>query len=113
MSADVWIGDEGHNYTHNTSRLWHDHLQDGDLTGLSVLDGKTGAEAFRLMKDAFDKIHRTCINDWKLEDVGEPVFCRKYDSSNGWGSTVGGLIFLAKIMASCASHPRKKVRVSL
>ena len=46
------------------------------------------------------------------DDVGEPNFCAAYDASNGWGSAVGGLIFLAEILAACAEFQRKKVRVS-
>jgi hypothetical protein len=80
--------------------------------GLHELDGKTGKEAVVILRDAFARIHRTKMDLWKQDDVGEPAFCAKYDPPNGWGSTVGALIFLAQIMAACADNPRKRIRIS-
>lgn len=107
MSYDVGIGDQWFNYTYNVSRLFHDHM-DGGLAGLA---GLTGRQAFRVLSDAFDAINRTRIDCWSESAVGEPQFCAKYDAPNGWGSAVGGLIFLALVMAACAQNPRTIVKV--
>lgn len=113
MSVDVWIGDWSGNYTHNTSKLWHEHLIGNEQTGFMALNGKTGKEAFLLMREAFSRIHSTSISLRRPGVVGEPEFCARYDAPNGWGSTVGALIFMAEVMAACAAHPRCKVRVSV
>jgi hypothetical protein len=113
MSYDVSIGSESFNYTYNVSKFFYDHIPCMDARGgLSELDGKTGKQAATIVSDAFDRITRTYLNDWENEVVGEPVFCARYDSKNGWGSTVGALIFLSSIMAACYQNPRSKVRVS-
>lgn len=108
MSYDVTIGQDSFNYTYNVAKLFHDHM-DG---GIQSLDGLTGKIAVDQMSSAFDRIHRTYVNDWKGDVVGNPDFCARYDAPNGWGSTVGGLIFLAQILGACARNPRKKVHVS-
>lgn len=108
MSYDVSIGDDSFNYTYNVSALFHDHI-DG---GLKSLDGLTGKKSAEVLGEAFDRIHSTLLSVWVRDEVGEPLFCARYDSTNGWGSTVGALIFLAQIMAACHRNPRKKVRVS-
>ena len=108
MSYDVSIGDDWFNYTYNVSKLFYDHM-DG---GLKSLDGMTGKEAAIAIDNAFSGIADTKNKLWVREIVGEPKFCAQYDSPNGWGSTVGALIFLANIMGACARNPRKKVRVS-
>lgn len=113
MSVDVSIGDEWLNFTHNTSRLWHDHLSCGEQTGFLAIHGKTGAQAFALLRTAFDRMDRTRVDLWRENDVGEPRFCAKYDSPNGWGSAVGGVMFMARVMAACAANGRKRVRVSV
>jgi hypothetical protein len=116
MSVDITIGDWSGNYTHNVSKLWHEHLladDDSDTTGWDVIAGKTGKEAFHMLRAAFALIEATKHKYWKLNDVGEPAFCARYDASNGCGSTVGGLIFMAEVMAACAANPDAIVDVSL
>lgn len=113
MSVDIYVGKFDGNYTHNVSKLWHEHLICDDQTGFMALDGKTGAQAFRLMSEAFDRIYSTKCRLYHDGAIGEPEFCARYDAKNGWGSTVGGLIFMAQVMAACAAHPRSKVRVSV
>lgn len=113
MSVDVYIGDENFNYTHNTAALWHEHLLRGEVTGFAAIDGLTGKDAFLLLKESFDHIQETRLRHWDKDSVGEPEFCAKYDSPNGWGSAVGGLLFMAQVMAACAANPRKRVHVSL
>lgn len=114
MSYDVSIGDQSFNYTYNVSALFYDHIpaSEGGRGGLHELDGKTGKQAVAILADAFDCIRRTYVDLWEKDAVGEPAFCAKYDSPNGWGSTVGALIFLSRIMAACALNPRKRIRIS-
>jgi hypothetical protein len=108
MSYDVWIGDSSFNYTSNVFALFSDHI-DG---GLISLDGLTGKQASDRLAKAFEAIDNSRHALWKDNVQGEPAFCAQYDAKNGWGSTVGGIIFLAKIHAACAANPRKTLRVS-
>ncbi len=110
MSYDFSIGDVDLNYTWNGSALYYDHMPETE--GLRSLSGLTGAEATEVLQPAWDAIHRTWMKDWKPDEVGSPTFCARYDTPNGWGSTVGALIFLARITAACAANPDKQVRVS-
>ena len=113
MSYDVSIGSFEGNYTWNAAPLFYDHIPPSrDRGGLGELDGLTGRQAVVILSEAFNGIHATKLNVWKEQVVGEPEFCAKYDPPNGWGSTVGALIFLAQIMAACAANPRKKVRIT-
>jgi len=113
VSYDVSIGSFDGNYTWNVSALFVDHIPANRFSGgLNELDGLTGRQAVEVLSEAFSRIHATKVNLWKRTTVGEADFCAKYDPPNGWGSTVGALIFLAQILAACAANPRKKVRVS-
>lgn len=113
MSYDVDIGKESFNYTSNVAALFYDHIPAQDSRGgLHELHGKTGRQAADILASAFDRIHQTTRDLWKNHDVGDPEFCAKYDAPNGWGSAVGGLIFLARIMAACADNPRARVHLS-
>jgi len=102
MSYDVWIGDESFNYTSNVYKMFSDHI-DG---GLTALDGLTGKQAVERLSTCFLEIDRSRVaeSDKEFRDL--------YDAPNGWGSALGGIIFLARIMAACATHPRKTLRVS-
>jgi hypothetical protein len=114
MSADVYIGTHNFNFTNNTSALWYDHIPDsGKGGGLREIHGLTGKQAFQLMSACMTAIDDTRCLVWELGAVGEPEFCKRYDSPNGWGSAVGGILFLARIMAACAENPRKRVSVCL
>lgn len=109
MSYDVSIGDCWFNYTWNLSRMFYEHIpaSDGSEGGINALDGLTGRDALQLIAGAFDMLNNTyCLAG------STSAFRRKYDAENGWGSTDGALIFLARIMAACAANPRKKVSVS-
>jgi hypothetical protein len=104
VSYDVSIGAESFNYTSNVSGLWYDHIPDsGKGGGLRELDGLTGRQAALVLSEAFDAIHNSHIHSPNLAD--------RYNATNGWGSTVGALIFTAQIMAACHANPRKKVGV--
>ncbi len=113
MSYDVSIGAESFNYTSNVGKLFYDRIPEQDSRGgLHELHGKTGKQAVEIIGSAFARIHDTRVRSWAGEKVGDPEFCAEYDAPNGWGSTVGGLIFLAQIMAACAANPRKRVHLS-
>lgn len=108
MSYDVDIGPDSFNYTYNVAPLFHKHINGG----LQSLSGMTGKQAFAVLRTAFDSIDREALVLWSEGKVGEPEFCARYDAPNGWGSTVGALMFLARIMGACAANPRCKVRVT-
>ena len=112
MSYDIDIGDEEYNYTSNVGEMYHKHIEHNGITGVQCLDGLTGKQAGDVLKHAFDNILWEVLDYWHRDTVGEPQFCKLYDSPNGWGSTVGGLLFLAQVMAGCYANPRCKVRVS-
>ena len=98
MSYDITIGPDYFNYTWNLGPFFRDMIG-GD--GLRELNGLTGKQAFELLRKSFDQIERGLTR--------ERPFSIKYDAPNGWGSTMGATVFLAKLMASCAAHPRHRV----
>ena len=108
MSYDITIGDFAENYTSNCSKLWYDHMPDG----LRGIDGMTGKQAGDYIAAGLNAIHGTKLDLWRENDVGEPAFCAKYDAPNGWGSTIGALIYMTRVMAACYQNPKKRVRVS-
>lgn len=112
MSYDVSIGSFDGNYTYNLGRLFHNHIRSDGGTGLRCLHGMTGKQAHAILSAAFDSIHKEYLDAWKSHEVGARTFCAEYDPANGWGSTVGAMIFLAQVSSACAQHPRRKVRVS-
>jgi hypothetical protein len=114
VSYDVYIGRESFNYTSNVAQLFYDHIPATDESrgGLHQLHGKTGKQAGEILSDAFDRIYQTRAKNWSENQIGDPKFCAIYDADNGWGSTVGGLLFLSRIMAACFRNPRNKVGVS-
>ena len=119
MSYDVSIGEFSANYTSNVAALFYDHIpeQEGSKGGLHALHGKTGKLAVAILNEAWSRIHATKLQTWRENlkgeaVVGEPEMCAKYDAPNGWGSMVGGLIYLGQITAACAANPSKKVSVS-
>jgi len=114
MSADVYIAKEGFNYTHNLAPLWYNHILDtGKGGGLNEIDGVTGRRAAEILSLAIASIDNERVSLWNSAQIGEPILSNKYDAKNGWGSLVGGILFLSKIMSACYQHPRSVVRVSL
>ncbi len=112
MSYDIYIGSENFNYTFNVSGLFYDHIPaERSRGGLHELEGLTGRQAAIVLADAFERINRTRHSVWSNGKAGDSKFCAKYDSDNGWGSAIGGLVFLANVMAACHANPRKRVRV--
>lgn len=114
MSYDVYVGKgESHNYTYNVSKLFYDHIPMVDARGgLSEIDGKTGKQAAVILSDAIERIDRTRHRVWNNGSVGDQEFRAMYDAPNGWGSTIGAIMFLTKIMIDCYQNPRAKVVVS-
>lgn len=112
MSYDVSIGSWSGNCTYNVSALFYDHISaEGEKGGINALAGLTGKAAGDKIAAAFERINLTRHRLYVEGAIGEPSFCAKYDPKNGWGSAVGGLIFLAEIMAACYQNPRKRVKV--
>lgn len=112
MSYDISIGSFDANYTFNVAALFYDHIPaERSRGGLHELDGLTGRQAVDVLQAAFERVNRTYLSDWSSGEVGAATFRARYDAANGWGSTVGGLIFLSRILAACAANPRKRVRV--
>lgn len=114
MSYDVYVGrGESHNYTYNVSKLFYDHIPaETSKGGIHELDGKTGKQAAEIISRALEEINRTRNNLWKADSVGEREFCRLYDAPNGWGSTIGAIMFLAILLNDCHRHPKSKVVVA-
>ena len=105
MSYDLYIGDESFNYTSNLASLFYDHIPaQRDRGGLHELRGLTGRQAANLLADAFERIHATHFRSGSTR-----AFRSKYDAENGWGSTDGALLFLARFMGACHANPRKRV----
>lgn len=113
MSYDIYIGGENFNYTSNGTAIFYDHMpaEEGQRGGLHNLEGLTGRQAALVIRDALDRIHRTRMDLWRDGEVGSRTFCAKYDPPNGWGSTVGAILFLSRVLAECAAKPRSKVRI--
>ena len=112
MSYDVSIGDFDVNYTSNVSAVFHDHIKNGNLTGLQAIDGLYGFHASKILYGAWSNLNATRHAMYVDGVVGEPAMQAKYDAPNGWGSLVGALVVLGKITAACAQYPHEMVSVS-
>jgi len=109
MSYDITIGKYDFNYTFNVSRLFYDHIPDaGKGGGLRELNGVKGKEAQKILFEFFRNVEET-----KRRCSSEAEFQNRYDAPNGWGSTIGALILMARILSICALHPRHVVHVSM
>lgn len=108
MSYDVTVGEESFNYTSNVSKLWYDHI-DG---GLADIHGKTGAEVAVILANSFARLRETYLRVWESGGFGATAFNQMYDAPNGWGSTVGAIIFIGEILAACLRNPTETVHVS-
>ena len=110
MSYDVSIGKWSGNFTSNTlGQLCCNHL---DIeNGLRSLDGLTGYQAAPFLSVFWEMVNDERHQMWKADVVGEPDFCAKYDSPNGWGSLVGALVFMGELTAACALFQKSKISV--
>jgi hypothetical protein len=124
MSYDINIGERYFNETFNVSAVFYDHLP-GDETcrgGLFWFKGKTGSEAIPIFKTFYENLnsnrdkHRPVVTRHMMEprpdEIGEQKFLRKYDPKNGWGSTLGAIVFMAEFMIACVENPDAIIDVS-
>ena len=126
MSYNISVGTKNWNVTYNLGKLFHNNIpsvenDDGSVTdsGLQRLHLKTGAESIEILGKFFENVqadrnrltaerHR----DFHDETRGEPELCEKYDPKNGWGSLIGGLIFMGEFLAECALHSDSVIEIS-
>ena len=108
MSYDVHIGAADFNCTFNLSKMFYDHIPDaGSGGGLKEIADLTGKQALPILARGLDNIQMSFLL------LGKEKFDAKYDAPNKWGSALGGLLFLARVLAACAAHPRHRVRVHM
>lgn len=122
MSYDISVFDKRYkeraqrfNYTYNLSKFFHTHLIDSDNeenTGLQILNGKTGNQAYFILKDALHRIEATRERLHVRNEIGEATFCLEYDSSNGWGSTVGAIMLISLLLVACVDQPEAIISIS-
>jgi len=112
MSYDITIGDFDVNYTSNVGAVFHDHIKEGEITGLQALHGMYGFQASRVLYRAWSNLNATRHALYQDGQIGERAMEEKYNAPNGWGSLVGALIILGKITAACATYPHETVHVS-
>lgn len=108
MSYDIELGDFSGNYTSNGNHIYYDHMEGG----LPALDGLTGKQAGDKISGWIRSFDYDVCENWYSSDVGEPTITSKYDVPNGWGSTIGAIVFLMKLLDACRMYPRCKVYVS-
>lgn len=102
MSYDVTIGSDSFNYTWNLGAFFRDHSPMG-IAGLNGLTGRDGAEYLWAMMRQINATY---------DRIGENGMSYKYNPANGWGSVVGAVLWLTRIMAACHANPRKRLSVS-
>lgn len=129
MSYDVSIGDFSVNITNNIRQLFLDHLPNVEraaaehgLTaddialqargGLYSLYGLTGRDAIEPLSAFFNNVRNRMFDGNETGTVGHPFFCAKYDSKNGWGSTLGGVVAMGRLLAACSRFPDDRIRIS-
>ena len=109
MSYDIYIGGSDLNYTYGLSRFFHDHIAGPDAsTGLQAIDGLTGREAALVLSAAFERVQTTYLRGCEPYDKNMSI---KYDPPTQWGSTMGALIFMGRVISACLNNPRSRVRV--
>lgn len=117
MSYTVSIGKESFNYTWNLASFFYDAIpgEEGspqrEKGGIGAIDGMPGKEALHVLGNAFERIERMRIALSSSDQPGEKEMCAKYDAPNGWGSVIGAMSFLARIMVACVNNPDEIVEV--
>ena len=109
MSYTVMIAGSSLSYTYNLSRLFYAHIPGG--RGLRTLDGLTGRQALGPIGAFFRSAQAEALSLWTEDTVGDFRFLHRYDAPNGWGSTVGAILFMGIVQSACTEHPRCKLRV--
>lgn len=118
MGYDVWlvdqtgasIDDTSENYTSNTSEMLYKHFPGGE--GIHCLNGVLCTKALELINQFWDSFNKEMLELWDVRTIGEYELCHKYDSLNGWGSTVGTMVFIIRIQQHCINFPDYTVRIS-
>jgi len=118
MSYEVWlvnqdgksVDDTSENYTTNTSEMLYKHFPGSE--GIHCLNGVSCVRALEFIKYFWDNFNNEMINLWDVKTIGEPALCAKYDSPNGWGSTIGTIMFIIRIQEHCIKNPDCIVRLS-
>ncbi len=106
MSYDFSINDVWLNYTSNGCSIFYDHIPDsGKGGGLRELDNIKGKEAAIILGEFMVAANKSRLSLYVDYAVGEPEFCRKYDSPNGWGSAIGAILFAGQMMHACIVNP--------
>lgn len=97
------------NMTSNVSEMWYENFEcAGGLQGLSGLNFGQARPHFKTFWENIDQERHSLSRDG---DVGDPVFCAKYDAENGWGSALGALIYVARLQSAWAMNPNAKLSV--
>lgn len=105
MSYDVYIGTDCFNYTYNLSKFFHTYLQADGKTGVQSLDGLPGKKAARVIAEALAEAENNLVRTTPKD------FQEAFDPENGWGSTIGAILWLNRLMSTCYEKPRYIVRV--
>ena len=95
MSYDVYVGVETYSYTFNLSTFFHTYL---------TTKGKTAA---RVISVAIE------LAEADLVRTTPQNYQDTFDAPNGWGSTIGAILWLSKLMAACYEKPRYVIRVGV
>lgn len=110
MSYDVHVGTESFNYTYNGNKIFYDSMP--DTKGIRALDGLKGSEAAKVISRSFIELSRIYDKVTPIQgEVGAASFRKLYDPENGWGSTVGAMLFLGRILNACLDNPEAIVEV--
>ena len=107
MSYDVYVGVETYSYTFNLSTFFHTYLTTGGKTGIQCLDGLKGKTAARVISVAIE------LAEADLVRTTPQNYQDTFDAPNGWGSTIGAILWLSKLMAACYEKPRYVIRVGV
>lgn len=101
MSYDISFDNfEEFNHTLNQAKLFHKHIRHGDKTGVQALDGLFISDVKPILVQALRDIEKEVEADWRVDVPGNPIFCAKYDSPNGWGSAISAILFIANVLGS-------------
>lgn len=90
MSYDMRIADENFNYTYNVSGMWYASEPEKGIRAIYGLDGKNAVPVLRKMREYME-------DNWDAMLDMEP--------ENGWGSAVGALDFLGKLIMASIRNP--------
>lgn len=107
MSYDVIVGQKSYNFTYNLGPFFREFIPceaTGEV-GIFYLAGKRGKEVASLLNEALERITT------ELHKQGQAPFLRKYNAANGWGDTLGAIMFLALIASAAGAKPRCIVKV--